>query len=502
MRLRPRHQVSDRILLKNPIHISIGLLAIAALAVLGLRISFVYISSPNLGGMETSIIYGLQRVLAGMPLYSDPESPPFAIIQYSPLYYQLVGTVGKWLGIDPDLPMQVYALSRWAGLVFNLLGLGVLANIVKGLKIENKWKWVVVLLAWLCLEPAHYARPDALQSLFFVLFIWAGLRYIQRESWAMLLWAVLAACLAVWSKQNGILLPLFLLFYLIIIKKNFIHALGAGGLLLVLHALLWLILVPEDSLFWANVIQGVDNGISPVFFFSAIYDAGVKKFSLFFIAGLYLAILWIFYPTGSQTRFLGWFLGASFAFATLTALKWGSIPSYYTDFIHLSLIASAHWLAAYMSEKEPKPSFPTSLFCALTLLVLIALHTSGKEWGRVIQEGKSDWVEQASHIRDKIQHQGLSPEKYIFTHDYLINLFLFKNCLFPQNDIVYCCTAPRETYDYARFGEVLEAGKISFVIDWKSENPRPFLEKEFNTYQPIKTIGNYKIWKHRNILKE
>jgi hypothetical protein len=445
--------------------------------------------------METSIVYGLQRVLAGMPLYSDPEAAPFAIIQYSPLYYQLVGTIGKWLSVDPEQPFQVFRLSRWAGLVFNLMGLVVIANILKGVRLETKWKLIAILLAWLCLEPAHYARPDSLQSLFFLLFVWAALRYIHQESWGSLIWAVLAATLACWSKQNGILLPVFLLFYLFFIQKNIAQGFGAGGVFLILNALLGFILIEDASLFYANVIRGLDNGISFPYFFSAIYDAGVKKFFPFFLIGIYLALQGIFFPSGKQLRFLGWFLGASFSFAILTSLKWGSIPSYFTDFVHLSLISGAFWLADFKTEQGKKLSFSSSLFLGLVFLFIIPLHTSGKEWGRVIQEGQSDWFAQAKSVRAAIQKQGLQPGEYIFTHDYLINLFLFRHCLFPQNDIVYCCTAPRKTYDYTRFEELIGQGKVPFVIDWNGENPRKFLGNDFHEYKYLETSGRYGVWK-------
>lgn len=476
-------------------HLSIALLALAALAVLGVRIYFIYCASPNLGAMETSVVYALQRILAGLPLYSDPEAAPFAIIQYSPLYYEVVGTAGSWLGVNPDQPMAVFVLNRWAGLLFNLLGLLLIGNIIKGITLENKWKAVIILLAWTCLEPALYARPDALQSLCFLLFVAAGLKYIQKNGWQPLLVMIVAASLAVWSKQNGILLLFFLLFYLFIIAKHFKHGLIAALSLVALNSLFWLLMVEDAGIFWANVIRGLDNGISFPYFFDTIYDAGVKKFFPFFLAGIYLGFMGVFSPKGKEDRFLGWLLVVTFIFASLTALKWGSVPSYYTDFIHLSLIAGTFWLTELKLSDRLKNSFSANLFAGLLILLIIPLHTSGKEWGRVFRESRSDWFEQAKQLKEAVYKMGLPQDSYIFTHDYLINLHLFRHCLFPQNDIVYCCTAPRKTYDYSRFAELIKSGKVAFVIDWKAEHPRAFLGEDFATFSPVKSIGPYTIWK-------
>ncbi len=482
------------ILGQKPLHISTGLLIVAAFAVLGLRLYFLYIPSPNLGAMETSVVYGLQRVLAGMPLYSDPAQAPFAIIQYSPLYYEWVGGIGKWLAIDPDQPMQVFLLNRWAGLIFNLLSLGGLGLILKPLALPRYMKWALLAIAWLCLEPAHYARPDSLQALFFLLFVWAALQHEAKGKTLFVLLMALAAVLACWSKQNGILLPIFLLFYLIILKKQPIQALWAFLMMVFASLMLGFLMVENVNMLLANVIQGVDNGISFSYFFSAIYDAGVKKFFPLFVPGLYFVLVWLLFPASSPRRFLGWLLAGSFAFATLTALKWGSIPSYYTDFVHLSLIALAVALAEWRAAGKLNFSPQTTLAMSLVILLFIPLHTSGKEWGRVWKEGKEGSFEQAEKIRQAVQKRGLQADEYLFTHDFLINIFLFRNCLFPQNDIVYCCAAPRGTYDYSSFAADIAADKVRFVIDWRAEKPRAFLGQKFEEYVLKDTLGSHGLW--------
>ena len=82
------------------------------LAMLLLRLHLVSAYAPELGGIESNVIYTLQRILDGYPLYVDPAAPPYAITQYTPLYYYLCWGVGRLAGVDAANVHHVYVLSR------------------------------------------------------------------------------------------------------------------------------------------------------------------------------------------------------------------------------------------------------------------------------------------------------------------------------------------------------------------------------------------------------
>ena len=69
--------------------------------------------SPEWGGFERNVIWGIQQNMQNKALYSDPESSPFAIIQYMPIYYYVVGSIGKILSVNPMDAHSVISLARF-----------------------------------------------------------------------------------------------------------------------------------------------------------------------------------------------------------------------------------------------------------------------------------------------------------------------------------------------------------------------------------------------------
>ena len=66
----------------------------------------------NFGGIEPNVIYGIQRLLLGQPLYQSPESGTFAIMQYTPLWYYLCSLLARLFNIDYINVQGIYIVSR------------------------------------------------------------------------------------------------------------------------------------------------------------------------------------------------------------------------------------------------------------------------------------------------------------------------------------------------------------------------------------------------------
>jgi len=183
---------------------------------------------------------------------------------------------------------------------------------------------------------------------------------------------------------------------------------------------------------------------------------------------------------------------SSLLFGLGTSLKWGSTPGYLLDFIYASLVVSGMWVGKI--KREALLTSSHHLLIAIILCLCIPLQTTGKAWGRIFNEHQEAFVSEVEAVAQVVKKQGIDPGQYIFTHDFALNLFLFPASLFPQNDIVYCCAAPRATYDYHAFDELLAQQKLRYVIDFKGERPRGFLGQRFENFVKIDTIGNYAIW--------
>ena len=468
-----------------------------------MRSYFLFAHTPNLGAMESNVIYGIQRLLAGWELYTDPAKPPYAILQYTPLYYYLCALLGKLFGVSPDDLISVLILNRSLSLLFNFLTVLVAYRLItKALALPRFWALGASLLMFLYLEPAHYGRPDSLESCCFMMAVYAMMRYVgdgeHSGKWGYILGAGCAAVLATLAKQNGVILLMVLSVFGGMYGKNKQQLgitilasglLGIGGM--------WWMAGGEWAILAQNIVQGVNNGIDVLYFLDVVVGEGLGKFFLPFLVGGWAAWTWLGKAPTPKHRLLAWLIVGSFAFALLTGLKWGSIPSYFTDCVNMCLIAGAAQLhSLYLRVREKEGYLPFARLLALGLVLTLPLHFTGKEWGRIIAEDRSSWWEEATAVHTFLtQNQYIQPDELLFAHDYLLNLMLFRHATFPQNDIVYCCAWPRKSYDYRDFTSRANEGLISYVIDYKEQPLRPLVDFEFEGFELFKTVDRYAIWR-------
>src|SRR6516225_6762764 len=88
-----------------------------------LFLRFFLIGSENtdIGGIEQNVVYSIQKLLYNGDLYSSPASAPFAITQYTPLYYLLCGLFAKIFHLDPSMDIhRIYVTGRSLNLLLNL----------------------------------------------------------------------------------------------------------------------------------------------------------------------------------------------------------------------------------------------------------------------------------------------------------------------------------------------------------------------------------------------
>src|SRR5690348_10182121 len=80
------------------------LLALAGVGFVAFLCRAIQALSPtlDLGGLERNVAVGIARLLRGESLYTNPEQPPFAIIQYGPVYYVIVAGICRVLGIGAE----------------------------------------------------------------------------------------------------------------------------------------------------------------------------------------------------------------------------------------------------------------------------------------------------------------------------------------------------------------------------------------------------------------
>ena len=119
----------------------------------------------DIRGVESNVVHSLQRSLIHPEkLYSDPESLPFHISQYSPAYYLAVELALQVLGIAPEQHLEIRFLGRGISLVFLLLAVAYLVLTLTIRLGQSVWIGLDAALLFLMatLPWYHLIRPDAL----------------------------------------------------------------------------------------------------------------------------------------------------------------------------------------------------------------------------------------------------------------------------------------------------------------------------------------------------
>ena len=495
------------------------------LSMLILRIHLITAYIPEIGGVESNVIYSLQRVLAGYPLYTDPAAAPYSITQYTPLYYLLCWLVGMVFQVDAANVHQVYELSRSVSLLLNLgfffSTLVISRNIFR---IGKGLSFVVATYAFVYLDEESFSRPDSLYNLLFLvtigLFLKALLQNKQRPSFKYLVGASVASVLTIFAKQSGIYLPVLLLVFIGFYLRSLRWMLVASFTMLLAFIGLFLLSSNGDAyVFLQNTVQGVNNGTSLTWFAKRIMVEHFQKERVVNVCGLFLGLYYLATGTDNVKKFLGFSLLGSFAFAFVTSFKIGAAPNYFTEFIVMAFIAAAVFITSngFVANQVRLPHRGRLDNYKPLLLLLFVLFTlpprlAGKIVKKVVEvhnAGLHEYMSSQAVAQFLYEDEGLKPHEQVFvlTHveDYL-NKFLFRNVIFPQKEIVMA-NSP-DVYDYTCFRQGLDQGQVSYVVadtrqshlDTTAQQTRvkyDFIGGDFSLYVPIKTIDHYLIFKHR-----
>ena len=316
---------------------------LACMAVLlVLRVQMALGFHPDVSGSECSTIFPIQRVAAGLPLYTDPEQPPFYINEYTPLYFTLVGTLYRLLGWDPENAHRAYLLSRLvsAGVVLAALGL-VYAMLRAYLKISVLQALLLVsvqacLLGFFNLT---HSRQDSLLFFWTTLYVGLAARAVYRPDPRAWVAAAVVAVLAFFTKQSGMLHCFLLAFFLLQERhyKTFVQAVGAAALT-VAGCLLLLGSTENLSLFFTNIFKGVVHPLSFDWFYFGSIERLLGPFAVLIAGGFLIGFYWLNTSPDAFRRFLGWAVFAFFGFACLSAFKTGSGVGYFEDWSYLACL--------------------------------------------------------------------------------------------------------------------------------------------------------------------
>lgn len=513
---------------KNGFKLIMAVVLLGLLATLILRIVLIFTFIPDLGGVESNVIYSIQRILDGYPLYMDPSSPPYSITQYTPIYYFIIYGFGKLFQISANDVESIYILSRSVSLIFNLgfayLSALIFVNIFKG----NKWMSLIAFaFAFVFLDEESYSRPDSLYNLMVMATIYVVLLFLKEDvkprKERLLILASLLTIFTIYVKQSGIFLPVLLVFFVLVYCQNIRWAfISFATMFLSFTALLFLFTGGNFTPFFQNVIEGVNNGISLRWFAERIMIEHFQKERFVNIIGISLAIYWLIKGESHQLKFLGLAMLGSFLFAVITGVKIGAAPNYFTEFIALTVIATLVFLQKYdrlfYREKTYLQESPDN-FKVLFYLVLVGMTLLPRLAGKIDTEiikaqphilGSKGYQKNKAIADYMYNEANIKPGEQVFitthVHDYL-NKFLYRNAIFPQKEIVY--RNPEGVYDYSEFRQGLQNGDVKYIIasiaegnivteDGEKVISEDFLSADYSDYESIKEINGYVIFKSKS----
>ena len=493
---RPLFNLNNPKILQNSAFV---LVCLASLLVFIIRLIHVDLYLINLFGIEQDEIYTLQRMFAGFPIYMDPETPPFAITQKTPIYHYISYFIGNVIGIDPDQPIEIYRLNRSTSLAFSLISISTCMLIcTKLLQAPFKISAILGGLMFLSMEGHMFARPDSLFSLLFLVSIGLTITYILRQKNIYLWAAILASVLTVFVKQSGIVLPVLIISFIFFFEKKYKESFIASSLYIVSSALL--VLIVNDASFGdfvSNTIGGLNNGIDLEWYYDFIYNLSIKKFALFFILGLFFSWEWFSNSSSSLlNKFLGYALVLVFVFTNIIALKWGSTPSYFSEFIHLTILSIPVY---YKTIQSKSLGVKIQKLAFLLLIFSIPLLTSGKRFITSIKESDQASFDQAEKLRTYIhrKYPG-STKNWLLTDNDLLKLYFYKNAILPQEDITFTIYNKGD-FNTTVYESLIREGKIPLIISKNNlselDQDKYYMFDQFSMYyKKVEEIYGFQIY--------
>jgi len=464
---------------------------IIALVHFALRIDLAGSWRYDIAGAEPNVIHGVQKVMLGRSLYSDPEQAPFDFVQYTPAYYFVCGGIGKALGIDAFDVRSVYVLSRVLSLILNLLTALTVLLIVRERWVSRSWGWVVAALTFAAFSEHFYSRADSLYALLFALSLRQVLRALDAgtaRAWAL---AAVLAVLCFLTKQTAVLLFLIVPLHLLLDRKwrPLIAFLGSAFVASLVGIALLLFLAPADHL-WKNMVDGLKNGVSPNYLFDLFNTRSYFQLAGWHLIAVLLPIV-LMRSTDPRSRFLALAMPLSVLFAVITAFKSGSQFNYFFESLVITFVAVALYSGPAVKEGSLAP--PHWLRTAIILYALVfcvqrtvALRTWSGKFGSPATQYQTYSADK--HVRDVLVNDlGLRDGEPVYvTYRGYLELFLNGNSLLSQKDIIEW--SEDVPYDLSAFHTSMRDGSVRFVVTDAATDTIEVMDSTYTNYKPLRVV--------------
>lgn len=456
-----------------------------------LRLQLVPDLRVDLGGAELNAVYGMQKLLLGRPLYTDPEQPPFEVVQYTPLFHALAAATARAVGAEPQDTVLLFRVGRAVALVLNLLTAALVLSLCIRLGARPATALAGACIAFMAFTEHYYGRPDALATLLVVALVHALARPQRTASWGWP-WAAglaLVGVAAVLAKQTAAVALLMVATDRLLAgdRRGLARFAFAALVIALLAAGLLLACWPVHAL-WQNLVQASRNGIDPTLFME-LFDKGIFKYHagwLLLIAGGAGLVLRRRHGPGATVVAAG---AVALLSGLLFGLKRGSGLNYLVEAEILAAAVGLAWLPACAGRWG----------AALRTGVLAYGLLFGVHRTRLLQGRWGDEALRAAHAADwhadhailgAMQAEGLTRSDRVFI-TYRGHLELLLNGLgqLPQKDIVEWSLSP--PFDLGALQALFRDGGIRYVVADRRLQSLPLLGQEHPVVHLFEAEGRH-----------
>jgi ribosomal protein S18 len=483
------------------------------LITLTIRVLLIFFYNSNYGGIDMNVIYGMQQILSGNSLYQNPEAPPYAIMQYTPLFYLLSAGIAQMFSVTADNVQGIYEIARALALICNLLTVWVVSKTIRIQGGDKLSSTLFALPALIILTTHYYVRCDSMHLCFFALAIYALTAWIQSQKSSLLLLMILSTALCIASKQSGVLVAGITGFYLLFLKRSIKYTiLYTIGVLICCALILHLSIEGNWILFYQNAVLGLKNGTSTNFLVNMFFSRFFTELIPFYILGGILVWASVRHATkDKQFQFTGIAIALSFLFAVITGLKIGSSSNYFVEYLLLCFIGIPQLLSHSSAQKvifqRKGKTYTIKTLTWLAIFILLGSKTMGLFGSiylekRMISRPYRYENLQALHryITDTLR---IAPHRYVFSNErgFADNIF-YKEALMPTKDVVsQVVLSNPEVYNFQSFISGMNQGLIQYIIA-PQDNPElnrfqqeiPFLQFDSSRFVPLEEKYGYLIY--------
>lgn len=461
------------------------------------NISYVFSPLPNIRGVEPNVVKSVQGVLNSELLYTDVSEPPYAVTQYTPLYYIVVINIADLLKIDPHHDIaSLYRLGRFLSFTCLLGLLGATYLLLQRLVKDSLVKWGIIAFI-LTIQPWFVLfRPDSMATLTALLVVYLYIAYLlstpeeqkSRLGKGTLIAIGFIAYLSFLTKQNFVIYWGCVAIFTLVRARwwDFVFVSAGSVIALIVTSIAfanYYSVIPGDgNLFYANILGGINNGTSYLRAVSAVYN-------LYFIEYLPLAFILVIVaerviirPIHSRNRaqrdvlfFLMWSALIVTLANLVIALKAGSAINYMTESLILSLIFGMYYISTINNElvnivRRKRRYRYIVTFAVIWHLLIFPIrflndyrqHMMPLAPDKVSEHLRLDPYAASTTVttlRDLVNSQ---PELWIYTDSRFISNAFFDRVLFPQLEISEISYELEQT-DFPMFDMIIDDNLLLYV---------------------------------------